>query len=117
MQKLDGSRALPHGDWASSSTSAVLVLTVTEDSLPAADCRSNDWDYPCYVTRGRWDDGAYVSVDEAYRFFDGEERGYLVILASGPKGNPLAQAVVEEAQALLPAAELRTDDVSEGCVH
>ncbi|HSS01814.1 MAG TPA: hypothetical protein VLM79_32375 [Kofleriaceae bacterium] len=79
--------------------------------------KANDWDYPCYVTRGRSDDGAYVSLDEAERFFDFEERGYLVILASGPKGDPLAQAVAEKARALFPAVELRTDDVSEGCIH
>lgn len=83
----------------------------------AADCKANDWDYPCYVARGRYDDGAYVSIDEAARFFDDEEEGYLVILASGPKGDPLAQAVAKKALALFPAAELRTDAVSEACIH
>ena len=34
------------------------------------------------MARGRDDDGAYVSVDEAGRFFDAEEQGYLVILGS-----------------------------------
>jgi hypothetical protein len=82
-----------------------------------ADCQANDWEHPCYVARGRDDDGAYVSVDEARRFFDGEDEGYLVILGSGPKNDPSTRAVAEKAQALFPAAEVRTDDVWMGCIH
>jgi hypothetical protein len=82
-----------------------------------ADCEANDWEHPCYVTRGRYDDGAYVSIDEARRFFEGEEEGYLVILGSGPKNDPSVRAVAEKARALFPSAELRTDDVWQGCIH
>ena len=82
-----------------------------------ADGKANDWGYPCYVTRGRDDDGAYVSVDEAGRFFDAEEEGYLVILGSGPKDDPSTRAVAEKARPLFPSAEIRTDDVWQGCIH
>ena len=82
-----------------------------------ADCEANAWAHPCYVTRGRDDDGAYVSLDEARRFFEAEEEGYLVILASGPKDDPLARSVAEKARALFPLAELRTDNVWQGCIH
>jgi hypothetical protein len=82
-----------------------------------ADCKANDWEHPCYVARGRDDDGAYVSVDVADRFFDAEEQGYLVILASGPKNDPSTRAVAEKARPLFPSAELRTDDVWQGCIH
>lgn len=82
-----------------------------------ADCKANEWEHPCYVARGRYDDGAYVSVDEARRFFDGEDQGYLVILGSGPKNDPSTRAVAEKARALFPSAEVRTDDVSLGCIH
>ena len=82
-----------------------------------ADCKANDWEHPCYVARGRTDDGAYVSIDEAGRFFDAEEQGYLVILGSGPKNDPSTRAVAEKARALFPSAELRTDDVWQGCIH
>ena len=81
------------------------------------DCEANDWEHPCYVSRGRDDDGAYVSVDEARRFFDAEEQGYLVILGSGPKNDPSTRAVGEKARALFPSAEVRTDDVWQGCIH
>ena len=82
-----------------------------------ADCKANDWEYPCYVARGRYDDGAYVSIDEAGRFFEAEEQGYLVILGSGPKNDPSTRGVAEKARALFPSAELRTDDVWQGCIH
>ena len=82
-----------------------------------ADCKANDWEHPCYVARGRDDDGAYVSVDEAGRFFDAEEQGYLVILGSGPKDDPSTRAVAEKARPLFPSAEIRTDDVWQGCIH
>jgi hypothetical protein len=82
-----------------------------------ADCEANDWEHPCYVARGRDDDGVYVSVDEARRFFDAEKQGYLVILASGPKNDPPIRAAAERAQALFPSAEVRTDDVWQGCIH
>jgi hypothetical protein len=82
-----------------------------------ADCKANGWPYPCFVSRGRQDDGPYVSVDLADRFFDNEARGYLVILGSGPKDDPSTRALAEKARSLFPLAELRTDDVWQGCIH
>jgi len=82
-----------------------------------ADCKANDWEHPCYVPRGRDDDGAYVSVDEASRFFDAEADGYLVILGSGPKDDPSLRALAAKARSLFPTAEIRTDDVWQGCIH
>ena len=86
-------------------------------TFPLADCQANDWAYPCFVSRGREDDGTYVSVDVAERFFDAEARGYLVILGSGPKGDPSTRALAEKARSLFPLAELRTDEVWRGCIH
>ena len=86
-------------------------------TFPAADCKANNRAYPCFVSRGRQDDGTYVSVDVADRFFDNEARGYLVILGSGPKDDPATRALAEKARSLFPLAELRTDDVWQGGLH
>ena len=83
-------------------------------TFPPADCKANNTAYPCFVSRGREDDGTYVSVDVADRFFDAEARGYLVILGSGPKDDPSTRALAEKARSLFPLAELRTDDVWQG---
>ena len=86
-------------------------------TFSAADCKANNSVYPCFVSRGRQDDGSYVSVDLADRFFDNEARGYLVILGSGPKDDPSTRALAEKARSLFPLAELRTDDVWQGRSH
>lgn len=82
-----------------------------------ADCKANARVYPCFVSRGRQDDGPYISVDLADRFFDNEASGYLVILGSGPKDDPSTRALAEKARSLFPLAELRTDDVWQGTIH
>lgn len=86
-------------------------------TFPPADCKANARPYPCFVSRGRQDDGSYVSVDLADRFFDNEAQGYLVILGSGPKDDPSTRALAEKARSLFPLAELRTDDVWQGRIH
>ena len=30
-------------------------------TYPKHQCESNNWGYPCYVSRGRWDDGLYIT--------------------------------------------------------
>jgi hypothetical protein len=86
-------------------------------TFSAADCKANNRVYPCFVSRGRQDDGSYVSLDVADRFFDNEAQGYLVILGSGPKDDPSTRALAEKARSLFPLAELRTDDVWQGRIR
>jgi hypothetical protein len=86
-------------------------------TFPRADCKAMDREYPCHVARGLNDDGSYVSIDEASAFFDAEEMGFLIILASGPKNDPSVRAVADRARALALPAEVRSDNVYEGCGH
>ena len=44
-------------------------------------CEENGWDYPCYVARGRYDDGAYLSVEPSAAY-DGLKAGYFVVIAA-----------------------------------
>jgi hypothetical protein len=82
-----------------------------------ATCAANDWDYPCFVARGRYDDGAYVSIDEVRRFSAFSGPGYLVILASGRRGDRVAREVLEKAHGFFPKAAITTDKVSHRCIH
>ena len=34
----------------------------------AKECEGNGWDYPCYVSRGRSDDGEFVTIDYSNSF-------------------------------------------------
>jgi hypothetical protein len=44
-------------------------------------CEENGWDYPCYVARGRYDDGAYLSVEPSSAY-EGMTPGYFVVVAA-----------------------------------
>jgi hypothetical protein len=61
-----------------------------------ADCDAAGFDFPCYVPRGRWDDGEYVSIEwsSAYESFT---RGYyVVIVSSGSRADRFGKASVRQ---------------------
>jgi hypothetical protein len=80
-------------------------------------CDANEWGYPCYVARGRYDDGVYVSIDVASAFPGVPGPGYIVVLASGPKDDPAIRALFEKARSSFPEASIQTNDVYMGCIH
>ena len=53
-------------------------LTFSQDA-----CASEFGEFPCYVPRGRWDDGVYLSVEHSSAYEGFEEGPYVVMLASG----------------------------------
>ena len=82
-----------------------------------ADCDANEWSYPCFVARGRFDAGNYVSVEDGSTLTGCGPTGYVVVLASGPKGDAGVRAILDKARKLLPAAAIVTDQVYLGCIH
>jgi len=63
-------------------------------------CDENGFSYPCYVARGRHDDGVYVSVEHsnAYRGFT---KGlYIVVVASGRPEDSAVREALEQARAV-----------------
>ena len=62
---------------AASPTSA-MGLTFSQDA-----CANEFGEFPCYVPRGRWDDGVYVSVEHSSSYVGFDEGLYIVMLASG----------------------------------
>jgi hypothetical protein len=82
-----------------------------------ADCDANERAYPCFGARGRFDHGSYVSVEDGSTLTGCGPSGYVVVLASGPKGDAGVRATLDKARKLLPAAAIITDEVSLGCIH
>ncbi len=80
-------------------------------------CAASGRDYPCFITRGRSDDGQYVSIDDASMLFERPTKGYVVVLGSGPAGAPALRALVEKARGPFPAVSLVTETVYQGCIH
>jgi hypothetical protein len=84
-------------------------------TYPKADCENNGWDYPCYVSRGRWDEGSYITVEYSSAIQGFTPGLYVVIAASGPKDTlvPYFNTVKH----FVPDAYMKTSSVYVGCMH
>jgi hypothetical protein len=86
-------------------------------SFPKAICEENGWDAPCYVARGRNDDGAYVSIEHTSGYPEFKPNLYIVVVASDRKGSALIKRTAREAQKIFPDAYTRVAQVYMGCIH
>jgi hypothetical protein len=83
-------------------------------TFSAADCE-NEGGYPCYIARGRYDAGKYVSIEwsDAY---EGFAKGYyIVIVASGSKAD--TDAALAKAKKIYKDAYNKATEVYVGCMH
>lgn len=71
--------------------------------------------YPCYIARGRWDEGRYLSVERSDAYSSMKPGFYIVVAASG---TPLEIAMeLPPIQSLVPDAYSKTEEVYYGCMH
>jgi hypothetical protein len=78
----------------------------------------NEWDeFPCYVARGRYDDGSYVSIEysDAYQGF--RKGYYIVIVAAGEKGSTEVKTALTKAKSFYKTAYSKSTKVYMGCMH
>ncbi len=81
----------------------------------AKECESNGWDYPCYVSRGRYDDGEFVTIDYS-NAFEGFAKGYYIVTtASGD--NQLAKTALSKAKKIYKTAYTKQTEIYIGCMH
>jgi hypothetical protein len=81
------------------------------------ECKGGAFDYPCYVARGRSDDGAYVSVEYSTAY-DGFRPGlYIVVIAGDSAGGDLAKRSAQAAKKVFRDAYVRRTGVYLGCIH
>lgn len=80
-------------------------------------CDESGFDHPCYVARGRYDDGDYVSVEQSDAY-DGFTRGYfIVVVSSGPKSDPDRRDLLVDVKAHYESAYVKSTQVYMGCMH
>jgi hypothetical protein len=91
---------------------ADVGLTFSRDA-----CADEFGEYPCYVPRGRWDDGVYISVEHSSSYEGLEEGLYVVMLASGSPRDRTIGAAVRRARGLYPDVFVKTAPVYLGCIH
>ena len=81
------------------------------------DCEESAFDYPCYVARGRGDDGFYVSIEYSTAYAGFRPGLYIVIVASDAKGGPISRRAVKTVRKMFSDAYIRSTGVYMGCIH
>lgn len=86
-------------------------------TFDSTECSSNYWEYPCYVARGRYDDGAYLSVESSTAYEGFTSGYYIVVFYSGePRSDELTKAL-NRAKLYVPDAYVKNTRVYMGCMH
>jgi hypothetical protein len=94
------------------SPDADVGLTFSQES-----CTSEFGEYPCYVPRGRFDDGVYISIEHSSSYEGFEEGQYIVMLASGSPRDRTIGAALRRAKGSYPEVVVKTAPVYLGCIH
>ncbi len=78
-------------------------------------CQENGFPFPCYVPRGRHDDGEFVSVEWSSAYEGFTPGLYIVVVASGPEAEVKKQ--LEAAREVYGDAYIKKARVYMGCMH
>ncbi len=82
-------------------------------TFPSHVCEENGWRYPCYVARGRYDNGVYVSIEYSTPY-QGFSKGYYIVIAAS--GNKEVKKTIKRAKANYPDAYSKSTKVYIGCM-
>ena len=73
--------------------------------------------YPCYVPRGHFEDGSYVSIEYSDSFVGFAQGFYIVVVAHYEKGNPTMRTLLTKTKKIIPDAYIKSTSVYTGCIH
>jgi len=76
-------------------------------------CMESGFSYPCYVPRGRYDDGSYLSIEYSNSYEGFAEGYFMVIAASGEVDKTLFLKIKH----LIPDAYIKKSLIYMGCIH
>jgi hypothetical protein len=77
-------------------------------------CISEGYDYPCYVARGRYDDGVYISIEYSNAYV-GFTEGYYIVMIRSEENIP--ETFLHEIKMFVPDAYIKYTSVYMGCMH
>jgi hypothetical protein len=73
--------------------------------------------FPCYVARGRSDDGDYISIEYSSNY-EGFTKGYYIVIASSHiKNSNEIQAILKQVRMQFKDAYVKIAKVYMGCMH
>jgi hypothetical protein len=119
----DYKAALATAKQASSSMNIQLQLRGLAENkesgltIPKEDCEKAGEEYPAYYARGRWDDGAYISIEYSDAYSGFSKGYYIVIAASGSKEEKEIQSVYKKIKPKYKDAYFKSSKVYLGCMH
>lgn len=93
-------------------------------SLPADTCikyskqeGDDDGDSSCYMARGRWDDGVYISIEYS-NAYDGFSKGYYIVVAgSSTEKDQALMAALQKVKTKYSDAYIKASKVYMCCMH
>jgi hypothetical protein len=93
-------------------------LTMPVDScLKYSEEEGGGEDSTCYMARGRWDDGIYISIEYS-NAYSGFSKGYYIVIAgSSDKKDQSLVSTLKKAQAKYSDAYIKTSKVYLCCMH
>jgi hypothetical protein len=76
----------------------------------------NEGGYPCYISRGRYDDGDYISIEWS-NAFQGFAKGYYIVMAGSSANKTEAASLLAKAKKIFKDAYIKSAEVYVGCMH
>lgn len=76
-------------------------------------CENQGYDFPCYVARGRYDDGVYISIEYSSAYNGFSKGYYIVMVASGE----VPKDMLENIKRFVPDVYSKKSDIYMGCMH
>jgi hypothetical protein len=80
-------------------------------------CEGDGWEYPCYIPRGRHDDGDYVSIEWSNGFQGFSEGYYIVVVASHTNYDENIKSLLKKVKEFVPSAYIKSSMIYMGCMH
>lgn len=85
---------------------------------PREECEKEPlYPFPCYVARGRFDPGVYLSVERSDAYATFTPGLFIVIAASGEPGSPELTSTLTKVRKAHPDAYVKQERVYHGCMH
>jgi hypothetical protein len=84
-------------------------------TLCKADCQTEELDYPAYYSRGRNDDGEYISIEYSNAYQGFTKGYYIVVVYSGDKA--AAENTLKKVKPFYKTAYIKLTEVYIGCMH
>lgn len=91
--------------------------SVSGATFPIDTCKTFGFEFPCYVARGRYDDGAYFSVEYSDAYSGFKKGFFIVIAANGHKDNEEFKNAVKKIKIQYPKSYIKRTTVYLGCMH